>query len=93
MKDIIDSIVFVYKHKKTGEIFARGRNEALAFEDDENYEHIATLNAAAWIQRHYNRYDSAKEFGMAVANAVNQAFVESVSPNAIEAIVDGVMKK
>jgi predicted RNase H-like nuclease (RuvC/YqgF family) len=26
MKDIIDSIVFVYKHKKTGEIFARGRH-------------------------------------------------------------------
>jgi hypothetical protein len=89
MKDIIDSSVFVYKHKKTGEIFARWRNEALAFEDDENYEHIATLNAAAWIQRHYNIYDSAKEFGIEVARNVHYAG----APENIEQIVDEVMKK
>jgi hypothetical protein len=60
MKDIIDSIVFVYKHKKTGEIFARGRNEALAFEDDENFEHIATINPRMWIEAHYETIEGVK---------------------------------
>jgi len=92
--DFICGIVYVYRHKQSGEIFAERHTNALALEDDENYEHIATLNAAAWIQRHYNRYDSAKEFGMEVAMKVleTQSWALLKSDD-LEQIVDEVMEK
>jgi len=40
----LDATVFVYKHKETGNIEAEFLKEALVFEDNADYEHVATKN-------------------------------------------------
>jgi GH18 family chitinase len=50
------------------------------------------MSLAEQVELNKNIEKNLREFGMKVANTVNQAFVESVSQNAIAAIVDGVMQ-
>jgi hypothetical protein len=49
----LDATVFVYKHKETGNIEAEFLKEALVFEDNADYEHVATINPRLWIKENY----------------------------------------
>jgi hypothetical protein len=53
----LDAIVFVYKHKETGNIEAEFLKEALVFEDNADYEHVATINPRLWIKAHYENIE------------------------------------
>jgi hypothetical protein len=52
--------VFVYRHKLTGAIETEYLDKALRFEDDENFEHIATINPRMWIEAHYETIEGVK---------------------------------
>jgi len=52
----IDQIVFVYRHKFTDKVYAASVDSeptARTFENDENMEHIETINAIEYIVNSY----------------------------------------
>ena len=49
----LDATVFVYEHKKNGRIKCEYIEEARFLEDDNAWEHVATLEPRMWIQYHW----------------------------------------
>ncbi len=47
----VSAIVFVYRHRETGEIKAQYINDP---EPGEDWTHIETLDPALWIAAHYD---------------------------------------
>ena len=61
MSDIpnnIDATVFVFRHK-SGKIKAAYTEQTRAILENEEYEHIATLEPRAWIQAHFDEVPHA----------------------------------
>lgn len=49
----LDATVFVYRNKETMQIKCEYVNKAMALEDDNGWEHLATLEPRAWIEHTY----------------------------------------
>lgn len=57
----IESTVFVYRHRHTGNISAHYMDTALNFEETAEWEHVATLNPRAWIEFNYSLVEQRDE--------------------------------
>jgi hypothetical protein len=53
-----DAIVFVFRHK-SGRVKATYPEQTFAILENEEYEHIATLEPRLWIQAHYDEVTNA----------------------------------
>lgn len=53
----LDATVFVFKHKKTGEIQATYSPQFKDFETDKQWRHVGTLEPRLWIQAHWAKVD------------------------------------
>jgi len=51
----IDATVFVYKHKTQGSIRCEYLERARMLEDDDVWEHMATLEPRMWIQYNWKK--------------------------------------
>lgn len=50
----MSATVFVYEHRKTGEVRAEYIEAALSIgHEDEHWNHVATLEPRMWIQAHW----------------------------------------
>ncbi len=50
----MDDTLFVYRHITDDKIRVCGLVNARAFEENENYKHIGTINPRAWIESKLN---------------------------------------
>jgi hypothetical protein len=55
----IEHVVFVYRDLYTGEILCFYAEEARAIYNDNNFEHLATLNPRMWIQCNWDKVGGA----------------------------------
>ena len=55
----LDATVFVYRHRKTGEVKALYYDSVLGMTYQTDYEHVATLEPRMWIEHHFD--DAIKE--------------------------------
>jgi hypothetical protein len=53
----IETSVFVFKHKQTGEIQVTYSPQDKDFENDPKWEHVGTLRPRLWIQAHWEKVD------------------------------------
>jgi len=53
----LEHTVFVFRERATGKIKCTYFDHAKAHEKSSEFEHIATLNPAAWIQYHWDKVE------------------------------------
>ena len=54
-----EATVFVYRHKDTAKFRAVYIADAIAFDANDDWEHIATIEPSLWIETHYNNINTA----------------------------------
>jgi hypothetical protein len=61
----LDATVFVYRLKETSQIKCEYLDKAKEFEDDPDWEHMATLEPRMWIEHNWHLVEAIRARGEA----------------------------
>lgn len=71
----LDATVFVYRHRETGAILALYVDDARAMIDNDDYEHVASLEPRMWIEHHFDDAINEREACAEICNAMKEFYV------------------